>query len=249
MNNFNNQQMKISIIIPTLNEGKLLAKTLSQFSQEIRQQFSLEIIISDGGSTDDTLAIGKMHGAVLVTKENDTKENISIGRNSGARNAAGELFVFLNADTRLPVPEIFFERVRTTFKDTPIVAATCFVYINPEDSTITDRIIHSILNSYFYLLNFLGVGMGRGECHIVRKNIFFQLGGYDENIAAGEDFELFSRLRRYGKIKFLSSQVIYESPRRYRKYGYLKIIFLWFINAISVLFAKKSISHEWEPVR
>ncbi|MEK7263588.1 MAG: glycosyltransferase [Bacteroidota bacterium] len=245
----NSGQIKISVIIPTLNEGKLLKKTLQQFSRNIQKQFSCEIIISDGGSSDDTIEIGKESGAIIVKKENAAKENISIGRNNGAKKASGELYIFLNADTRLLHAEIFFKKVCQTFSDNRIIAATCFVYVNPEESTYSDTIIHRVLNYYFYLLNFFGIGMGRGECHIVRKEAFVALGGYNETIAAGEDFEFFSRLRRVGKIKYLPSTIVYESPRRYRKYGYRKILFLWFINAFSVLFSKKSISQQWEAVR
>jgi GT2 family glycosyltransferase len=42
--------------------------------------------------------------------------------------------------------------------------------------------------------------MGRGECHIVRAEPFWRVGGYDERLYAGEDFDLYRRLRRLGRI-------------------------------------------------
>ena len=56
--------------------------------------------------------------------------------------------------------------------------------------------------------------MGRGECHILSKKMFEELGGDNEEFAAGEDFDLFARLRKKGKIRFLKSSLIYESARR-----------------------------------
>ena len=68
------------------------------------------------------------------------------------------------------------------------------------------------------------MGMGRGECHIVKRELFERAGGYDESLGAGEDFELYTRrLRKYGKIVICKDLTVYESPRRYRKFGYIRV--------------------------
>ena len=56
----------ISIIIPALNEEKLLKDTLTQFSPELKSKFKIEIIISDGGSTDATLTIARDYADIIV---------------------------------------------------------------------------------------------------------------------------------------------------------------------------------------
>jgi len=99
------------------------------------------------------------------------------------------------------------------------------------------------------MLNSVGMGMGRGECQVVRKDIFNKVGGNRENLTAGEDFDLFKRIRRHGKILFAKELCIYESPRRYRKIGYWNVTALWFKNSVSVVLKKKSLSREWEQVR
>ena len=91
--------------------------------------------------------------------------------------------------------------------------------------------------------------MGRGECHIIRRDVFTKHKGYNENLAAGEDFDLFKRIRKNGKILFDKGLIVYESPRRYRKYGHTKIFFTWLLNALYVIFTNKSLSTEWEEVR
>jgi len=99
------------------------------------------------------------------------------------------------------------------------------------------------------LLNFISVGMGRGECQIVKRDYFERISGYDEKLAAGEDFDLFKRIAKFGKIGFIKDIKIYESPRRFRKYGYFKVIMQWIVNSVSVIIYGKSVSDEWDPVR
>jgi predicted glycosyltransferase involved in capsule biosynthesis len=99
------------------------------------------------------------------------------------------------------------------------------------------------------MLNFIGMGMGRGECQIVLAEYFKKVGGYNSALTAGEDFDLFRRLAKIGKIKFAKDILVYESPRRFRKYGYLRILMSWLLNSISVMFYNRSVSKDWEAVR
>jgi GT2 family glycosyltransferase len=114
---------------------------------------------------------------------------------------------------------------------------------------MTDKVYHGFFNWYFRILNVLGMGMGRGECHVMRAETFRSIGGYNEAIAAGEDYELFMRLRRIGKISFVRDLTVYESPRRYRRYGYMRITFLWMLNGLGVLLFRRAMVREWKPVR
>ena len=239
----------ISVIIPTLEEEKLLARTLEQFTPDIRAYHRLEIIVSDGGSKDNTLCIARRHADHVVEAGVGTRQNISMGRNRGAEAAQGEILVFFNADTLIDNPDRFFSTMVRVLRDNRISAATCDVLVYPEGETFADRFFHGSYNRYFWLLNVLGMGMGRGECHVVKRELFERIGGYNESIAAGEDFELFLRLRRLGKIAFIRSLRVFESPRRYRTYGYFRISLLWFLNALSVFLFRRSMLDEWKPVR
>jgi glycosyltransferase involved in cell wall biosynthesis len=243
------ERNKISVIIPTFQEEKLAEKILSQFTEQLKNKHNIELIVSDGGSTDKTLDIAYRYADKVVENKEGNKQNISIGRNRGAKLAEGEILIFINADTEIENIDIFFPAVRSEIIKSAIIAVTCPVYVYPEEETSLDRLVHFIMNIYFYALNILGMGMGRGECHILKKDNFDKVGGYNEKIAAGEDFDLFHRLRKDGKISFLWKVKVFESPRRYRKDGYFRIIFLWLANAVSVLIFKKSILNEWKPVR
>lgn len=226
-----------------------MPRLLRQFPPDLRRQLHLELIVSDGGSSDETVAIARSHADHVVEWKASAPQNISIGRNKGAAVASGEVLIFLNADVHVDNPERFIAELTHSLNRDGVVAATCNVRVNPEEEILADRVFHRAFNWYCRFLNVAGMGMGRGECHVVRKTIFDQAGGYNESIPAGEDFEFFMRLRRSGKISFVSTCTVFESPRRYRSYGYIRIALLWFANGLSVLLLHRSLSKQWTPVR
>lgn len=242
--------MLISVVIPTLNEEKLLERLLLQLTDEkVKLNFNYEIIISDGGSKDKTLEIAKKYGTKIVSADPNIKQNISMGRNGGGFAANGDVIVFFNADIQVGNVYGIFDYITNTFYKSKFLAMTCDVRIHPSEEKFIDKAFHLVYNRYLEVLNYVGIGMGRGECHIVRKEIFHQLKGYDERLAAGEDFDLFRRIRKIGKIVWVRRFKVYESPRRYRKYGYLAVWWMWSRNAFSVMLSGKSFDQNWEEVR
>ncbi len=242
--------MRYSIIIPTLNEEKLLPNLIKQLTDTaLRNKYDLEIIISDGGSVDSTLEIALESAEIVKVHTSDVKQNIAEGRNQGAKYASSKILIFFNGDILLPDAMKFFEYIDTHFKDSDYLAMTCGVKVFPSEEIMMDKIYHTCYNIYFKLLNSFGIGMGRGECQIVRKEIFNRVNGYNNKLAAGEDFDLFRRIRRHGKIHFAKDLIVYESPRRFRKLGYKNVSWTWLKNGISVFLKNKSISKEWEQVR
>ncbi len=242
--------MKYSVIIPTLNEEKLLPELLRQLSDDdLNRKYDFEIIVSDGGSRDKTVSIALEYADKVKVHNNSAAQNIAGGRNSGAKYAKGEIFVFINGDVIFENVSGFFGFLEKNFAANKFLAMTCKVKIFPHEETLLDRLFHYGYNSYFRLLNGMGLGMGRGECQVVKRNIFFKVGGYNEALAAGEDFDLFRRVRRLGKILYTKEICVFESPRRFRKLGYKGVTVSWVKNGFSVLFKNKSLSKEWEQVR
>ena len=242
--------MKYSIIIPTLNEEKVLPELLKQLSdKELKLKYNYEVIVSDGGSTDDTILIANKYASKIVIHNKEKKQNISEGRNAGANIANSDILIFINGDVLFDNLEYFFARIQNKFINSEYLAMTCKVNVIPSERNFSDRVFLGFYNWYFHLLNFIGLGMGRGECHIMSREVYSKHNGYNENMAAGEDFDLYKRIRKNGKIFFDKKLTIYESPRRYRKYGHVKIFLTWLFNALYVIFTNKSLSTEWEEVR
>jgi predicted glycosyltransferase involved in capsule biosynthesis len=95
----------------------------------------------------------------------------------------------------------------------------------------------------------LRIGAGRGECQVVRRAAFEEVGGYRAELAAGEDFDLLARIALRARVMFAREVLVFESARRFRRFGYFRIVWWWTVNALSVLFTGKSSSDDWEPVR
>ena len=81
---------KISVIIPVLNEAKILEQTLSQLQPELGHH---ELIIVDGGSTDGSVPIAEKYGKVVTSVRGRAKQ-----LNAGAAAASGDILIFLHAD-------------------------------------------------------------------------------------------------------------------------------------------------------
>src|SRR3974377_1729857 len=86
--------MRISVIIPALNE----AHNLAAGTQSARCVSTAEIIVVDGGSQDNSMDVASAQGAIVLA----SKTSRAVQMNVGARPAPGDALVFLHADTVLP---------------------------------------------------------------------------------------------------------------------------------------------------
>lgn len=245
--------IQFSLIVPVYEEEKIIESHLELFSHELRKKYNFELIVSDGGSSDSSVRFAKQYADTVVCHTGKHRQTIAEGRNRGAENSKGEILIFLNVDS---IPEDlnnFFDTIldfaNKNGNYSKYGALASYVTGLPDQLLIKDKIFYFLINNYFHLLNIIKIGMGRGECQIVRRDIFQKAGAYNSSIAAGEDFDLYRRIAKFSKIKFERKIKIYESPRRFRKDGYLKIMFYWLINSLFVLCFGKSVSKEWKAVR
>lgn len=233
-------------------EEKIIETQLQKFPNVLREKYNIELIISDGGSTDKTVELAAKYADKIAIHRKENRQTIAEGRNKGAELAKGNVFVFLNADTIPWNIEEFFEFISKWYNcpnHQKYGAISCKVLPFPEEKRTSDKFFYTFLNSYFSLLNKINFGMGRGECHIIRKEIFEEADGYKNNLAAGEDFDLYRRISRFSKILSNGKPIVYESPRRFRKEGWIPVLFQWFLNSISISFRNRSLSKEWKTIR
>ena len=232
-----------SIIIPTLNEEKIIQKTIKQFDN-IRDPYNLEFIVSDSNSSDRTVDVCKGSAdKVVLCKSNSC--NISKVRNLGATKASHDLLVFLDADIIVNDSEMFVKNLLDVFKDEDIVAVSPRIQVDPKLENFSDKCVHKLISLISNIMNFFRFGYSRGGCQVVRSDVFKKINGYNENYIAGEDVDLFRRLSKIGKTMIVNNITVYESPRRYRKFGYVNVLFNWFMNWFYTLVLKKSFSTKW----
>lgn len=247
----------ISIIIPTLNEESVIAHTLGWLRSAIDEKrlaaaHQIEIIISDGKSTDGTPEIARAHGADIVVEYRGMKrQTIAAGRNAGAAAAHGEFLAFMDADCTILDPAAFFDKVLWHFRNDPeLVALNVAIRVLPEYENWMDWVVFNLFNDYVWLVNnVLHVGMSAGEFQMIRREAFDKAHGYDETLVASEDLDLFRRLSKIGKVRYEKGLTIYHTGRRGHKIGWPRLLSQWIGNSLSVMKGKKAVSKEWTVIR
>ena len=239
----------ISIIIPTLNEEKVIENTLKSLRQ--LKDYAYEIIVADGGSRDKTVEIAKKNYAKVVIHKGPTTQTISSNRNLGASIAIGDFFVFVDAGVVIPDINNFFKKTLSLFSNQQkLVGLSVRIKVFPEVETLSDKIFFTLDNyNLFVSNNILGLGKASGKFQMIKASVFKKLQGYNENIVVCEDIELFQRLAREGKTRIEMSLKVLHSGRRAHKIGWPKLLLKWWINGMSVTFFKRSFDTIWEEIR
>lgn len=210
----------LSVVIPTLNEEKLLGGLLSDLAAQGRAPD--EVFVVDAGSTDGTVAEAERYPFVEVVR---SKPPVAVGRNAGGRRAGGEVILFMDADARLSGD--FLERFLGAFRRRGLDVA-CPVYY-PHDSTRAVERFHDLFNLTTRV--FQGVlPSGAGTCIAVKGEVFRTSAGFDPSLKF-DDIELVRRLsggRRFGIIE----ERVYLSDRRYREDGFARTVARYVLMAL-----------------
>ncbi|GAB4416629.1 MAG: hypothetical protein Fur0044_12050 [Anaerolineae bacterium] len=204
--------MKISVIIPTLNEAILLPKLLGDLRQQTFDDY--EIIVADAGSSDRTQEIARDYGATVVPGGLP-----AAGRNNGARVAQGEFLLFLDADVR--VPPTFLGDAYAEIEERYLDLATCAVIPLSDDPV--DKLLHDFANLAIQLGQFLDPH-APGFCILVSRRLFRRVGGFDESLKMAEDHDFVKRASQFRPLRVLNSTHISVSVRRLAKEGRVKLI-------------------------
>lgn len=196
--------MKYSFIVPCLNEEKFIIECL----QSIRKSFnSDEIILVDGGSSDQTLELASRFNVKIIK----STKGRGIQMNAGAEEANGDVLIFVHADTFIP------ENARQLIENE---------LENPNIKILTFKLSfdadHKILNFYSKFSDYDSMFTKFGDqCIIIRKTFFREIGGFP-NWSIFEDVRLLSKARKKSKIKILDASVV-TSARKFLLGGIIKM--------------------------
>lgn len=208
--------MRLSIIIPVFNEVETIQQAL-QALQSYRQQ-GHEVIVVDGGSHDDTVARAESLCDSLITSQ----PGRAVQMNTGAKQAMGDILLFLHADTRLP--ENAAETIINIFKASNKKVWGRF------DVRLSNR--HPLLLIVAALMNLRSrlTGIATGDQSLfVRGDVFHQLHGYP-NIPLMEDISFSRELLKLSRPLCLRDKVT-TSSRRWEQKGILRtILLMWYLR-------------------
>ena len=228
----------ITIVIPSYNEERYIYNTLWKIS---RQRFigSLEVIIADGNSTDNTLK--------FINKASKDFKNLSIkvikggkvgyGRNQGAKIVTTPYILFMDADSILIEQDILMESLK--YLETHEIISVKQKSITSEDKKSTHT--YKILD---WIRKIMPITFCTGCFFLISKKKFNELGGFDETLQNSEDFWLSKQIPK-SKFKILN-EYIGQDNRRFKKFGYwnfIKLNLLNYINNKNIKWFKKDVEY------
>lgn len=194
----------LRVVIPALDEARTLPGLLADLA---RLGIPHEVVVVDGGSTDDTGAVAREAGARVVTSPRGRAQQM----NRGAAGACTPWLLFLHADSRLPAAAR--SALDHWLEDPPadVVAAWFGFLLDGDDAFWRLLEAGQRLRERLYGLVYGDQGL------LVRREGFERIGGFPP-LPLMEDVEVLRRLRRIGMVRPLPAELL-TSPRRYQEGG------------------------------
>lgn len=194
-------ELRLSVIVPTLNEQAHLHATLASIDLGAAD----DLIIVDGGSCDATQDIARQFTSRVLSAPRGRARQM----NTGARQAQGDVLLFLHADTQLPPGGL--DRVRDTMRQPQIAGGAFRLSLTPPTRAL--RLIAWGAN----VRTRLGKRPYGDQALFIRRSLFETIGGYADTPFL-EDVQMVKALRQYGKLAIMP-QAVRTSGRRWQRDG------------------------------
>ena len=213
--------MRLSVIIPAYNEEKYLPATLERIVLALANtDCAAEIIVVDNESEDKTREIAESYGAKVVS---ESEHNIGRVRNTGGKNASGDVLVFVDADTL--VPAALFRKIAGAMQNEHCFGGA----VSVEYGEFARKWLKYYFMGWLFWEKILNTKQGATQ--FCRQSAFHEIGGYNEKIYMGEDVDFYWRLTKYarqkrGHLLFIENPKVKTSARRFKEMSWWKILVL-----------------------
>ena len=196
--------MKLSLVVPAFNEESLLADSLRSVGAAAgvfgRLGWATELIVCDNNSTDRTPHIARAAGARVIF---EPVNQISRARNTGAAHATGDWLIFVDADSR-PSPELFAD-VAEAIGNGRCLAGGSTILLDRNHRAVT--LIIQVWNLLSRMKKW-----APGSFIFCDATAFHEVGGFSQELYAGEEIDLFRRLKRLARRKGRSIVILHQHP-------------------------------------
>lgn len=233
----------VSVIIPNYNYEKTVKKCLEAL---INQNYTnIEIIFVDDGSSDNSVSIAAEFPCKIIKQKN---KGVSAARNEGVKNSKGEILFFLDSDVAL-----FEDAVKNTVKEfDKDLSIGCVCGIYAKEPLYNDGLIeeYRILQGHYWRISSEGfVTPAFVSLGAIRRDVFDEIGGFNENLTNCEDLEIGHRINRNHKL-LLTSKVQGYHDDEYQLNTLCKKMFERARQRIPFYFYRKKLSKGFEtPAR
>ena len=230
--------MRLTTVVPAFNEEAYLAPTLGSIRAAAEEAGAasgadVDIVVVDNASTDGTAALARRLGATVV---HEPVQGIARARNAGARRAAGDVLVFFDADVN--VPRSLLVAICAAMRDPACVGGGVDIDYRPR---------RPFIRLYLRLWRLLAriTGMVQGAAQFCRRDVFTEIGGYDEGVWMGEDVDFHWGLRKLARrtgrhVRLVREPRVRPSCRRFDKWPVWKIL-VW-TNPVFIALLRR-----WKP--
>ncbi len=198
----------VSFVIPTMNSARTIEKCLSSIRSQ--RYPHIEIIVVDGGSTDQTRYIAETAADKVLL----VKGPLGLARHAGARIAKGEILGIFDSDVYLPHAN-WLERAVSTLLSKPAAAILWPINVPPENAS---RVAKAYFTLWKYRLITTRNPVPGGNILVLRK-AYDEVGGINPRLHFGEDYDLVIKILRKGyKYIIYPDPIIHDTMRNLREY-------------------------------
>jgi len=196
----------VSVVIPLYNKGPYIVRALNSVLFQTFQDF--EVIVVDDGSTDDGAAIVRGFGDSRIHLIQQGNQGVSAARNRGVSAAKAELIATLDADDEwMPKHLEIIIRLRDKFIDAGAYATSYIIQEQngrkrkPDYKALPHPPWEGIIPSYF-LSAALGHYPLNSSVLCIKREVFWEMGGYPIGVSYGEDADLWGKIAIHYPIAF-----------------------------------------------
>jgi rSAM/selenodomain-associated transferase 2 len=196
--------MTISIIIPTYNEAENIGRLVRYLKQHGNTGL-VDIIISDGGSKDNTMEIASKEGAKAVLSP---AKGRAAQMNYGASLAEGDVLYFIHADCY--APHTFISDIQQAVAEGYDLGRYRTRFDSPKNILK--------INAWFTRFDFF-ICMGGDQTLFIKRSLFQSCKGFKDDMRIMEEYEFCERARKLGRYRIIQKRCLYLQESTTRTVG------------------------------
>lgn len=239
----------LSVVVPIKDEPAFGDSFIPAFELAARSCPRRVELVVVGAAPSDLSGLATGRDRVLLVEPIEVR-TIGGARNFGASQARGVLMFHTDADVLILDAPTFWAALESVFSDPAVGAVTGPILPRPDEGIrLRDRIFHLVGNAVIRMSNATRVHLARNELMVVNSEAFMDVGGYNDLIVVGEDWDLFRRLGRNGwRVGFDGRVVVTHSVRRFRQAGYLRTALVYTREGVWLTVRGRSYLRSWDRV-